>query len=102
MSHWHLAIPTVLPVNPMRNLFGILLILSGYVLIFYRLMIKHHYETYNQIKESTLGTIFSFPPHRLLPQVARKYLLRYWISFAILLVCLLTVALLTDFSSWQR
>ncbi len=86
----------------MRILFGVLMILSGYVLIFYRLMIKHHYEMHNQLKEGTLSTIFSFPPYRLLPAVARKYLLRYWITFVIFLVCLLIVALLTDFSSWQR
>lgn len=77
----------------------ILLIVTGYVVIYYRLLVRYFYEQQYQVKESTLGAIFSFPPYGRLDELGRKYARRYWVAVAVQLVCLLALAAVSDFTA---
>ncbi len=85
----------------MRTFLGILLVFTGYVVIYYRLLVRHFYEQQYQVKESTFGTLFSFPPYGRLDELGRKYAKRYWIAVGVLVAILLTLALISDFAPWK-
>lgn len=85
----------------MRALLGALLVVSVYVAIYYRLLVRHYYEKHLGIRESTFGALFSFPPYRVLPEAGKKYARRYWIATAFMVSCVVALSLLTDFSAWR-
>ncbi len=85
----------------MRTFLGILLVVTGYVVIYYRLLVRHFYEQQYQLKENTFGALFSFPPYGRLDTLGRKYARRYWIAVAVLVICLLALAAVSDFAFWK-
>lgn len=86
----------------MRLFMGVLLIASTYVVVYYRLMVRHFYEKKRGRRESTFAALFSFPPYRSLPESGKKYARRYWIAMGFLIGCILATAFLTDFSAWRN
>ena len=82
----------------MQTVIGILLITSVYILIYYRLLVRHYYEKAAQKKESTFGAVFSFPPYRILPPEGRKYAKRYWITLFIMIACISAAATQMNFT----
>lgn len=86
----------------MRTFLGILLVITGYVVIYYRLLVRHFYEQQYQVKENTFGALFSFPPYGRLDALGKKYARRYWVAVAVLVVCLLALAATSDFAAWKR
>ena len=82
----------------MRSIIAILLILTVYTLVYYRLLVRHYYEKATQKKESAFGAVFSFPPYKLLPPPGRKYAKRYWYTLAVMLLCIVLAAYTGDFS----
>jgi hypothetical protein len=85
----------------MRTFLGVLLVVCGYVVIYYRLMVRHHYEQHHRVKETAFGALFSFPPYGQLPEAGKKYARRYWIAVAVMTGCLLAIAAVTDFAAWR-
>ncbi len=85
----------------MQTFFGILLAITGYVVVYYRLLVRHFYEQQYQVKESTFGALFSFPPYRRLDALGRKYARRYWIAVTVMAACLLALAAVSDFTAWK-
>jgi len=85
-----------------RTWAGVLLVVNGYVLIYYRLMVRHYYQEARGIREGTFGTLFSFPPTRGIPEAGRKYVRRYWVSLFLMVSILLFLALISDGSTWIR
>jgi len=79
---------------------GILLVIIGYVLIYYRLLVKHFYEEQHGVKESTFSALFSIPPYRRLSKPGRKYARRYWVALVLLIIVLLASALNKEGSIW--
>ncbi|MDH3309861.1 MAG: hypothetical protein OEN49_06585 [Gammaproteobacteria bacterium] len=86
----------------MRALLGALLVVSAYVVIYYRLLVKHFYEKHLGVRESTFGALFSFPPYRVLPEAGKKYARRYWVATAFMVSCVVALTWLTDFSAWRN
>lgn len=84
----------------LRAMLGILLVVNGYVLIYYRLLVKHFYEEQYGVKENTFGALFSFPPYRRLSEPGRKYARRYWVALLLLTVVLLASVLNKEGSFW--
>jgi hypothetical protein len=84
-----------------RNALGVLLVMTGYVVIYYRLLVRHFYQQQFNVKESTFGALFSFPPYGRLDDLGKKYARRYWVAVAIMLGCLLALAYVTDFAAWK-
>lgn len=84
----------------LRAVLGILLVVNVYVLIYYRLLVKHFYQEQHGVKESTFGALFSFPPYRRLSVPGRKYAQRYWIALFLLITVLLASALMKEGSIW--
>lgn len=78
----------------LRTMLGILLVVNGYVLIYYRLLVKHFYEEQIGAKESVFGALFSFPPYGRLSEPGKKYARRYWITLALLTIILLLIAVI--------
>ena len=74
-------------------------VVSGYVVIYYRLMVRHFYQQQYQVKESTFAALFSFPPYARLDSLGRKYARRYWMAVIALVVFLLLATYLSDFAS---
>lgn len=85
----------------MRTFLGILLVVTGYVVIYYRLLVRHFYEQQYRVKENTFGALFSFPPYGRLDELGRKYARRYWVAVAALVICLLALAAASDFAIWK-
>lgn len=81
----------------MRTIIGLLLIMTVYVLVYYRLLIRHYYEQATSRKESTFGAVFSLPPYKLLPPVSRKYVKRYWYTLLLMVLCVALAAYTGDF-----
>lgn len=86
----------------MRTLLAIVIVIDAYVLIYYRLLVRHYYEEAHGIKEGAFGALFSFPPYAKLPESGRKYARRYWVAVAVLTVCVLVLATITDLSGLPR
>jgi hypothetical protein len=84
----------------LRAMLGILLVVNGYVLIYYRLLVKHFYEEQHGVKENTFGALFSFPPYRRLSEPGRKYARRYWAALVLLIIVLLASAIFKEGSIW--
>jgi hypothetical protein len=84
----------------LRATLGILLVINGYVLIYYRLLVKHYYEEQHGVKEGTFGALFSFPPYRRLSVPGRKYARRYWAALILLVFVLLASAFNKEGSIW--
>ena len=80
----------------LRTVLGILLVVNGYVLIYYRLLVRHLYEEQQGVKESTFGALFSFPPYQRLPELGKKYARRYWVAIALLVILLLVSAFVKE------
>jgi hypothetical protein len=76
----------------LRTMLGFLLVVNGYVLIYYRLLVKHFYEEQIGAKESMFGALFSFPPYSRLTETGKKYTRRYWFALALLTIILLISA----------
>jgi hypothetical protein len=84
----------------LRAVLGILLVVNSYVLIYYRLLVKHYYEEQHGVKENTFGALFSFPPYRRLSEPGRKYARRYWVALLLLTLMLLAIVLNKEGSVW--
>lgn len=69
----------------------------AYVVIYYRLLVRYFYEQQHNVKETTFGALFSFPPYARLDSSGKKYARRYWVAVALLVICLLAAAAATDF-----
>ena len=82
----------------LKFLLWIVVFLDVYVLVYYRLLVKHHYEQARGIAEGTFWTLLSFPPYGRLPEAGRKYARRYWVALAVLVGCVTVLALSVDFS----
>jgi ABC-type branched-subunit amino acid transport system permease subunit len=80
----------------LRTVLGILLVVNGYVLIYYRLLVRHFYQEQQGVKESTFGALFSFPPYQCLPDLGKKYARRYWVTLALLVIVLLVSAFVKE------
>ena len=85
----------------LRTALGILLVVNGYVLIYYRLLVKHFYEEQHGVQEGTFGALFSFPPYSRLPELGKKYARRYWMALALLVGMLLVGALVREGTVWS-
>lgn len=84
----------------MRMLLGIFIFVSGYLTIYYRLLVNHFCEREHDTKENRLGVVFSPPPRpSRLPERARPYARRYWLAVAFLLGWVILLAVVTDFSA---
>lgn len=85
----------------MRNSLGVLLVVSGYVVIYYRLLVRHFYQQQYNVKETTFAALFSFPPYGRLDDLGKKYAKRYWVAVAAMISCLLALAYVTEFSVFK-
>jgi len=84
-----------------RNALGVILVVSGYVVIYYRLLVRHFYQQQFNVRESTFAAIFSFPPYGRLDELGKKYARRYWVAIAVLVICLLALAYVSEFSAFK-
>jgi hypothetical protein len=85
----------------LRTVLGVLLVVNGYVLIYYRLLVRHFYQEQFGVKESTFGALFSFPPYQRLSEVGKKYARRYWGALTLLVIVLLVSAFFKDSAVWS-
>lgn len=82
----------------MRILLAIALLAVGYAIVYYRLLVKFYYEKQHGVRESNFGALFSFPPYGALPEKGRKYARRYWVAVGLLVLCVMVLAWVSDFS----
>ena len=86
----------------MRGFLAAVLVISAYVVIYYRLLVRHYYEKFHNVRESTFGAIFSFPPYKALPDKGKKYARRYWVAMAVLVGAVVVLAATSDFAVWRQ
>jgi len=86
----------------MRVFLAILLVISAYVVIYYRLLVRHYYEKQHNVQESTFGVIFSLPPYNALPEKGKKYAQRYWVAMVVMVGAVLLLAGSSDFTMWRQ
>lgn len=82
----------------MKTLLGVVLLIDVYVIVYYRLLVKYHYEQATGLKESAFGALFSLPPYAALTERGRRYARRYWVAVAVMVGCVAAMAVLSDFS----
>ena len=82
----------------MDTIIALILILDAYAIVFFRLMCSYHFQRINDVKESPLGAIFSFPPHRQLNEAGRGYSKKYWIALGIMVAVVAYLAITRDYS----
>lgn len=82
----------------MKSVLVAIVFADVYMIVYYRLLISWHYQQQNQIQESKLGALFSFPPYAALPERGKRYARRYWMAVAVLIIC---VTLLTHFVRFE-
>jgi hypothetical protein len=80
----------------LKTLLGIVLLVDAYIIVYYRLLVRYHYEKATGRQESTFGALFSFPPYKILPPAGRSYAQRYWIAIGLLVVCMAVLASVTE------
>ncbi len=85
----------------MTTLLGILLVVDLYVVVYYRLMVRFHYERHNRLKERTFGAIFSIPPWSRLDERGRIYAKRYWIAVIIMTAIVLYLGMTLNFTPFS-
>lgn len=78
-------------------LWGVIFI-DVYVLVYYRLLVKHHYQKAHGVNEGSFWILLCFPPYAGLPAAGKKYVHRYWVALGILVGCVSALALTADFS----
>ena len=76
----------------MENLLAVILIIDIYVVIYYRLMVRHHYEKQFNIRETNFAAIFSLPPYSKLSEDGKKFSKRYWYALSVMLLCIAILA----------
>lgn len=86
----------------LETFLAILILIDVYTIVFYRLMIKHYYEKDNNLKESSFGAIFSFPPYSKLSMKGKQYSRKYWVAIIILLICIALLIPGRDFTALQN
>jgi len=82
----------------MRTVLAAVLVVSAYVVIYYRLLVRYYYQKQFNVKESTFGAIFSFPPYKNMGEPAQKYVRRYWIAVGIMVGAVIWLTTTGDFS----
>jgi len=83
----------------LKTLLGIVLFVDAYVIVYYRLLVRHYYEQATGRQESTFGALFSLPPYKILPPAGRRYAKRYWVAVGLLVVCMAILATITELRS---
>jgi len=81
-----------------KALLWIVVFLDVYVLVYYRLLVKHHYQKAHGVNEGTFWILLCFPPYARLPVAGRKYAHRYWVALGVLVGCVIALAMTADFS----
>ena len=76
----------------MKNLITLVLFLDVYAIVYYRLLVRWHYQQQTGKPESAFGALFSFPPYAILAERGRRYVRRYWAAMAVLLCCVMVLA----------
>ena len=83
----------------MDILLVIILFINAYVIVYFRLNIKHYYEKENNLTESNIGAIFSVPPYSKLPKKGKTYVYRYWAAVLLMFVCVTILVSMRDNST---
>jgi hypothetical protein len=79
-------------------LIGAVLIADIYVLVYYRLLVRHFLAEDEGVKETGFA-LLSLPPFKINSLLARKYAKRYYAALAVLALCFAAIAWRTDFRS---
>jgi len=74
----------------------IILFLNAYVIIYFRLNIKHYYEKENKLAESNFGALFSFPPYSKLSVRGKIYFRRYWTAIILMFGIIFALVAMRD------
>ena len=85
----------------MRTVLGMILIVCIYVIVYYRLLLRHYHLKATGLNESTFWSIFSPPPYATLPVDKKKYARRYWYALLALLLCIAGLAATSQLIPWQ-
>ena len=56
----------------MKTAIALVLLIDLYLIVYYRLMAKFYQEKITGVSQSGMAAVFSIPPYRSLPVVARK------------------------------
>jgi hypothetical protein len=83
----------------MKSILGAIMLLNVYIIVYYRLMVRHYYEQAMNAKESTFGALFSLPPYKSLPEKGKKYARKYWLAILLMFCCIGYLALTSQYSA---
>lgn len=84
--------------STLKLLLWVVVFLDVYVLVYYRLLVKHYYEQAQGTTEGTFWTLLSFPPYGRLSETGKKYARRYWFALTVLAGCVTALAMTADLS----
>lgn len=81
----------------MDYVIGTILVVDAYVLIYYRLLVRHFLGKDDGVAESGFFALLAPPPLVIASPRARKYAKRFYAALAVLVLCVLAIAWRQDF-----
>lgn len=76
---------------------GILLLISVYVLVYFRLMVRFHHAKMNEKKEKSFLAVLTVPPYRNLNDKGKHYARRWWYTLLFMALIIGVLAIRIDF-----
>jgi Na+/H+ antiporter NhaC len=77
----------------MRNFIGVMMTFLVYIIVYYRLLVKHDYQTEQNKKETAFCAIITFPSHKFLFEDGKQYAIKYWTVLSIMISCVVNLAI---------
>lgn len=80
----------------MKAFLAVMLVAGVYVVVYYRLMVRHCYERQYGIRENAFGALFSFAPYFRLDAGGRRYARRHIAAVGVLVLVVGSLVAFTD------
>lgn len=85
-----------------ETVLGALLLISLYVLIYFRLMVRFHHARVSEKKERSFLAVLTVPPYRTLDDKGKAYTRRWWYTLLCMTVIVGVLATRVDFKHVPR
>ncbi len=86
----------------LESVLGGLLLISVYVLIYFRLMVRFHHARVNAKKERSFLAVLTVPPYRNLDDKGKTYARRWWHTLLFMTVIVGALAMRVDLKHGSR
>lgn len=87
------------PAMHLETLFGLLLLIGLYVLVYFRLMVRFFQSRASEHPQKTFAALLSVPPYRGLDEKGKRYARRWWYTLLLMTAIIVLLAFRLDFGT---